>query len=140
MSNSNLISKFFLSNQGKFSEENLTKIKEKINQLTQDDILDLTSLEFKSPTTTLIISLLGGGLGLDRFYLGQTGKGISNLLTCGGFGIWAIIDLFLIMGSTREVNTEKLIEVLNKKVKKYETYGKEEVEAVKTTETTEQNA
>lgn len=140
MSNSNLISQFFLSNQGKFSEENLTKIKEKINQLTQDDILDLTSLEFKSPTTTLIISLLGGGLGLDRFYLGQTGKGIAKLLTCGGFGIWAIIDLFLIMGSTREVNTEKLIEVLNKKVKKYETYGKEEVEAVKTTETTEQNA
>ena len=130
MSNSNLISQFFLSNQGKFSEENLTKIKEKINQLTQDDILDLTSLEFKSPTTTLIISLLGGGLGLDRFYLGQTGKGIAKLLTCGGFGIWAIIDLFLIMGSTREVNTEKLIEVLNKKVKKYETYGKEEVEAV----------
>lgn len=140
MSNSNLISQFFLSNQGKFSEENLTKIKEKINQLTQDDILDLTSLEFKSPTTTLIISLLGGGLGLDRFYLGQTGKGIAKLLTCGGFGIWAIIDLFLIMGSTREVNTEKLIEVLKKKVKKYETYGKEEVEAVKTTETTEQNA
>ena len=140
MSNSNLISQFFLSNQGKFSEENLTKIKEKINQLTQDDILDLTSLEFKSPTTTLIISLLGGGLGLDRFYLGKTGKGIAKLLTCGGFGIWAIIDLFLIMGSTREVNTEKLIEVLNKKVKKYETYGKEEVEAVKTTETTEQNA
>ena len=68
---------------------------------------------------------MGGGLGLDRFYLGQTGKGILKLLTCGGFSIWAIIDLFLIMGATRETNTEKLISILTKKEKKYETMKKE---------------
>jgi len=28
------------------------------------------------------------------------------LLTCGGLGIWAIIDWFLIMGATREKNME----------------------------------
>jgi hypothetical protein len=32
--------------------------------------------------------------------------GIGKLLTCGGLGIWAIIDWFLIMGATREKNME----------------------------------
>lgn len=36
--------------------------------------------------------------------IGDTGMGIGKLLTCGGFGIWAIVDWFLIMGATREKN------------------------------------
>ena len=65
------------------------------------------SLQLKDPTTSLIISIVGGGgLGIDRFYIGDTGMGIGKLLTCSGFGIWTIIDWFLIMGATREKNME----------------------------------
>lgn len=56
----------------------------------------------------LLASFLGGGLGIDRFLIGQTGLGIAKLLTCGGLSIWALIDLFLIMDATRETNLEKL--------------------------------
>jgi TM2 domain-containing membrane protein YozV len=62
--------------------------------------------QYKDPTTSLIISLLAGGLGIDRFYVGDTGLGIAKLLTCGGLGIWNIVDWFLIMGVTREKNME----------------------------------
>jgi len=51
----------------------------------------------KSKTTTLIISLLLGELGIDRLYLGYTGLGILKLLTVGGCGIWYIIDIILIL-------------------------------------------
>ena len=44
--------------------------------------------------------------------IGDTGLGIGKLLTCGGLGLWAIIDLFMIMGATREKNMEKLHTVL----------------------------
>lgn len=68
--------------------------------------------QFKDPTTSLIVSLVGGGaLGIDRFMIGDTGIGVGKLLTCGGLGIWSIIDLFLIMGATREKNMEKLQQV-----------------------------
>ncbi len=47
----------------------------------------------KDKTTALILSVLTGGLGIDRFYLGYTGMGILKLLTGGCFGILYIIDI-----------------------------------------------
>lgn len=47
----------------------------------------------KSKTTALILSVLVGGLGVDRFYLGYTGMGVLKLLTAGCFGILWIIDI-----------------------------------------------
>lgn len=49
-----------------------------------------------SKRKAIILSLLFGGFGLDRFYLGYIFVGTVKLFTLGGFGIWSIIDVFLI--------------------------------------------
>tara|TARA_A100001234_G_scaffold11818_1_gene9709 strand:+ start:97 stop:318 length:222 start_codon:yes stop_codon:yes gene_type:complete len=47
-------------------------------------------------TTLLILSVLLGGLGVDRFFSGHIGLGVLKLITIGGCGIWAIIDVIMI--------------------------------------------
>ena len=50
----------------------------------------------KSKVVALILSIFLGELGIDRFYLGYIVTGILKLITCGGFGIWWLIDLIMI--------------------------------------------
>lgn len=51
----------------------------------------------KSQLVALLLCALVGGLGIHRFYLGYTWQGIVQLLTLGGCGIWALIDLIRII-------------------------------------------
>ena len=54
--------------------------------------------------TTLLLSVLVGAFGVDRMYLGQTGLGVLKLISCGGLGVWTLIDIVL-------VATRKLVDV-----------------------------
>lgn len=45
---------------------------------------------------TLIISIIFGCIGVDRFMMGQVGLGLLKLFTVGGFGFWWLIDIILI--------------------------------------------
>jgi len=103
----------FIMTNGKFFESHqINVIRERLIALDDSKWVMVSILQFKDPTTSLIVSLLGGSLGIDRFIIGDTGLGVGKLLTCGGFGIWAIIDWFMIMGATREKNMAKLQQVL----------------------------
>lgn len=62
----------------------------------------VSTMAHKNKLTAILLSVFVGGLGIDRFYLGYTGLGVAKLLTCGGLGVWALIDLVMICtGSLR---------------------------------------
>ena len=53
----------------------------------------------------IILSILFGGLGVDRFFAGRIGLGILKLITFGGFGLWWLIDVILaFIGKQKDSN------------------------------------
>ncbi|MBX7163801.1 MAG: TM2 domain-containing protein [Saprospiraceae bacterium] len=104
----------FIMSNGKFFESHqINEIRDRLIALDDSKWAMLSTAQFKDPTTTLIVSILAGTLGIDRFMIGDTGLGIGKLLTCGGIGIWAIIDWFQIQKATREKNMQKIQQLLN---------------------------
>jgi len=59
--------------------------------------------------TALLLCFFLGALGIHRFYTGHTAIGVVQLLTLGGCGIWALIDLIMIItGSFKDVDGKPL--------------------------------
>jgi len=64
----------------------------------------------KSQGVTFLLSTLLGYFGADHFYLGNTGLAFLKLFTCGGFGIWAFIDVIMTgMGIRRDPQGNTLL-------------------------------
>lgn len=103
---------YLMSNAKFFESHQINAIRERL--LALDDVKwpMISTLQLHDPTTSLIVSILAGTFGIDRFIIGDTGLGVGKLLTCGGLGIWAIIDWFMIQGSTKEKNMQKLQQFL----------------------------
>jgi TM2 domain-containing membrane protein YozV len=65
--------------------------------------METSSISPKSRVVALLFCLFLGVIGVHRFYVGKIGTGILMVLTLGGLGIWALIDLILIAaGSFRD--------------------------------------
>ena len=94
----------------KIPSESLHSVREKLldSDINESDVLVLIN-SMKDPTISIILSILVGALGVDRFYIGDIGLGVGKLLTGGGCYIWALVDIFLIMDATRQKNLELLL-------------------------------
>ncbi len=99
---------FMMSNAKFFNSHHSSIIREKLLAMDDSKFGMVSTISFKDPTTSIIVSLLAGSLGVDRFMIGDTGLGIGKFLTCGGLGIWTIVDWFMIQKATKEKNMQKL--------------------------------
>ena len=107
-----LMTNFLTENQKKFKTMDLMAIKEQLDKMSDKELFMLNSMDFKDPTISLLLSVIVGGFGIDRFYIGDTGLGVLKLLTGGGLGVWWIVDMFVITDKTKKNNIKDFHEVL----------------------------
>ena len=68
----------------------------------------------KNPTTAVLLALFLGGLGIHKFYMGQTGLGVLYLLFCWTYipSVIALIEAFVIAGQVAQYNQQKATEIV----------------------------
>lgn len=103
---------YMVSHSDYFQTEQSMLLRERLLEADDRKYAILMSLELKNPTTILLMSIFLGGLGVDRFMLGDTGMGILKLLTGGVCGVLTIIDWFTISKKTKELNFNKIMQIL----------------------------
>jgi hypothetical protein len=59
----------------------------------------------KQKLTAGLLQLLVGSVGAGRWYLGDTRTAVLQLITCGGCGVWALIDgIMILTGKVPDIN------------------------------------
>ena len=103
----------------------------KLLEEADDNCMDaLMSLPLKGKIKTLMFSIFLGGIAVDRFYVGDTGLGISKLIirlialftsaipvvgliASLATNIWSFADIFLTYRKARVINFERIASFLS---------------------------
>lgn len=105
---------YLMANAQYFPNDKIFLIKDKLAHLPEERQAAVQAVPLKNPIATLILSLLLGGLSIDRFYLGDIGLGILKfilvLLVIGG--IWVLLDIYFCYKKSKEINFNNLMLVL----------------------------
>lgn len=119
----NKIQLFMVANQDKLPMEMIPLISNRLEAADNSRMPVLMSMDLKSPVVALVLSLVLGGFGIDRFYIGDNTNGAIKLIvglvvlpiiSVVTLGIGSLlylgyaVDYFLIMGATKK-NAEKLM-------------------------------
>ena len=113
------VQNFIVFNKKYLPSAAMEEIRAKLLSLDKKQFNRVEWLEFKDPTTMIIISIVIGEFGVDRFLLGDITMGVLKLFCflflvwfCGIGLVWWLIDIFKIQEMTRDYNYQQLSDVL----------------------------
>ena len=109
------VQSFLALNRKFLPQECFDELRSQLLNINKNQWATVEHLKFKDPSTVLIVSILVGWIGIDRFMLEDTLNGVLKIvLTClCGLGfIWWLIDLFLIQNITLKYNYKLLTDTL----------------------------
>ena len=84
------IDQLLMVNASKFPPEGVALLRERLMNVDDPVSAQVAFSQLKDPTIALILSILVGAYGIDRFYIGDIGLGMLKLITCGGALVWFI--------------------------------------------------
>lgn len=109
--NPTLIETYLAANASSFPIESLNLVRQRLSFVPDERFHRLTAIRYKNPILAFWLAFFLGQLGVGRFYIGDVILGVLKLITAGGLGIWWLIDLFIIIGTTRRKNLKTFMQI-----------------------------
>mgnify|MGYP003571388250 CR=1 FL=1 len=104
----------YMQYQDKIPQEQKLNFKRSLERADDSRYESLSMVKIHNPIVILILSIFLGGLGIDRFMLGDIGLGICKLLFGWiTFGIWPLVDIYFAYKRAKELNVQNLLNALN---------------------------
>ena len=103
---------YIQNNQKNLPPERIEELRAMLLAAPDDKFQVVSAVQLKDTTTMLIIAILLGGWGLDRFMLGDVGLGVAKLLTAGGCLVWTVIDAISAQKRTQDFNFNNITAAL----------------------------
>jgi len=106
------VERFISSRKDYFHPSQLYVVEDKL--LAADDRKQnaVQDVQLQNPTIFMIVSILFGWLGFDRFLIGDKVMGIVKLCTLGGLGLLTLLDWIRGGSVVREKNFKAVMNVL----------------------------
>lgn len=98
----------------KIPVESKMVLQKQLEKIDDSSVAMLRNLPLKDPFLAGLLSIFLGMFGVDRFYKGDIGLGITKLLLCWlTLGIWWFIDCFVVYIGVKKDNLEKIMQFLS---------------------------
>lgn len=110
--NKEKVEQYLLVHRNFFTEKDIYKLKCFLESKDETSWERILKTPLHDPNNIMVVSIFAGPIGVDRFIIGDTVLGIIKTLTCGGIGIWAIIDCFIIYKATQKNNFNRIINTI----------------------------
>lgn len=110
------IQRFLVENRKFLPQKKFREIKQMLASLSEEQWNSVEYITFKDPTLMLVLSVLVGEFGVDRFVLGDVKNGAIKLLLtvfCLVGLIWWVIDIFKVNKMTLDYNYKLLKDTLS---------------------------
>lgn len=104
---------WFSDNKKYFNEESQPIVYAQLENFSDAQFEILCETKLKKTNLSVILALLFGMYGADRFYLGSITVGLVKIFTLGGFGIVYILDIFTAKKRTYEYNYASFMQIIS---------------------------
>lgn len=99
---------------GKIPNEQTLTVKNALRKASDEVEEIIACLSLHNPVIVLLLSIFLGGLGVDRFVIGDVGLGVAKLLLGWlTFGIWPLIDIFFCYKKAKQKNLQKILTAIS---------------------------
>ncbi len=104
------INQIILTYKDKIPSDAAILFRQKLENAPEEAYEQIVAAPLKNPTAILLFSIFLGGLGVDRFVLGDTGLGVCKLLFGWlTLGIWPFVDIFCSYKKAKRKNLDTLL-------------------------------